>query len=353
MSIGACFFAVILGVYTINKISNDAPHHDIMLDAPLNESSQPKQPKKITAAVADVKPEKQIQSQMYEESVVQPITPFPKVYNYEGDWCIEDVDLSDADKARAEEDRFAYMLSRGHMRLTQVNEKQPSRAELAEFVNTYRDMPLSQLKQLAQQDDQNALIALVQRSDAALEDRSKAGKKLLLLGNTNYGLERILMDHLNYAGFIYNRTGTANQLVKKHLIYALALVEYGLQRLDTSGLEVYLMYVKEHSLGDYSVNPDMVLSEEDLATVPNITNALWNKVEKARKRNHLPPLANETIPPIAKKLFDRDLALAYSMYSSEMNGSSIMNQWSGSYLEKNTCVDRISAFYLWDIIDLQ
>ena len=146
------------------------------------------------------------------------------------------------------------MLSRGDAKI--VDEIFTRKQANNGFVESYQETDISQLKEMGRDDDRMALITLAQRRDAMPEDWVWAGRNLVILGDTQNGLGALVQDRLHKAGVQFKKVGTADSEVKRHLVSALAMVEYGLRRQDTFALENYLIFKEEYEDFMYGLNPD-------------------------------------------------------------------------------------------------
>lgn len=271
----------------------------------------------------------------------------PKM-RYEDDWCNAYLQLNAADFERSQEDLNEFILSRGGAQIAEFPEEMGNSELLLRnnvYVESYQEMPLEDLRVLSAQGDKMAMITLVQRPDARQVERHAIAQELLILGDTQQGLGQLVSTKMQSAALRFKETGEADEKVKSELLSALAMVEYGLQRKDLYALGAYLTFVGKKDYHIYGLDPETVLSDEELQQVPHLKRQLWQEIEEARIANHLPSLMEEEIPESAVKHFDEMLALMHVIYPGYMESARIMVTWRDNYLHQSDCTVRQIAVF--------
>ncbi|MCV2884931.1 hypothetical protein OE749_09505 [Aestuariibacter sp. AA17] len=272
-----------------------------------------------------------------------------KKMHYDDEWCVAAEDLSEQDFYRAQQERGEWLLERGvafiDLDLGEEVRIFDKPGLNHEHVRPYEEASLDELKRLANQNDKLALTTLIQRKDAEIEVKSDAASVLLVLGDTSFGLQTLVLDALMRARFEYEKNQEVNQETKRHLITALALVEYGLQRLDTMALNTYLNLVREDDFGLGNMNPEHLLTDEDLNQVSAVVNNIKSNIDASRLTKKLPPIDYENYPRIAYANFNESLGQLYARNAKTLRQNSrVVSLWSDTYLQKTPCVERLTLF---------
>lgn len=275
-------------------------------------------------------------AEMYRATFKQGDVTKVRQYSYEDEWCVASEDLKEGDFYYFQDEIKSWLLSRGHVFLQNQNERQ-SFSLNNEFVESYQELDIETLIQYSKNDDQMALVTLVNRPDVDSDTKFKAARRLVMLGNTSTGLERLVMNELNQSG--YQKEDTEKS--KSHLINALAYVEYGLMRYDTSALATFLMYASDKDTFLNGLDPAELINSSDYENITKKAHNLVDKINEGRISNVLPELDMDTVPKAARMYYQDMLAKAYGRYDNLMNENWVPTNWRQEYLAKNPCVSRM------------
>ncbi|MDU0353945.1 hypothetical protein RS130_08395 [Paraglaciecola aquimarina] len=263
-------------------------------------------------------------------------------FSYEDNWCIASEDLSEDDIYRAEEERKDWSLKRGMHFIHKDTADYEAFKLNNEYVEPYQELDVETLIEFGNKDDRMALITLMQREDVKPSERSSAAKKLVILGDTDMGLQQLVIEHLVSAAFRFSEQKQADLQVKRDLIDALALVELGLKRRNPAALNTYLMFADSEELL-HGLVPDNVLSSNDLLEISKRTRQHIEAIDTERNNKNLPSIDEEDIPRIAQTMFNEDLAIIYDEYEGLLDESRVIQQWNDSYLQKTPCLEKLIA----------
>lgn len=260
-------------------------------------------------------------------------------YNYEDEWCVASEDLKENDFYYFQDEIKSWLFSRGHV--TPQNKGETQYFSLnSEFIKPYQELDVETLIQHSRNDDQMALITLVGRPGVDANTKLKAARRLVILGDTSTGLERLIMNELNQSG--YQKENVEKS--KHHLTNALAYVEYGLMRYDTSGLETYLMYASDKDTFLNGLDPAELINSNDYDGISRKARNLVDKINEQRLSRTLSELDMDNVPKAARMYYQHMLANhAYGQYESLMNENWIPTTWKQDYLIKTPCVLRMIA----------
>jgi len=266
-------------------------------------------------------------------------------YKYEDDWCVAFQDLNEGDFFRAKKEQKEWNLKRGIAFISAGEAADFEPMLNNEYVESYQELDQDVLIELAKQDDRMALITLVQLQKIDRKIKTSAARQLVILGDTSGGLQLLVNSEMLSARFRYADIGEADEKVKKDLLDALVLVEYGLQQLDVSALNNYLLFIDdvEQNLG--GLNPDQVLSETELASIAVRTQRFTDFINSKRGEKNLPPLDELDIPHIAYATYRQELAISHGIYPGLLDNQKVFQNWTNSYLHKTSCLKRLVELY--------
>lgn len=258
--------------------------------------------------------------------------------NYSDNWCSPYEDLSEDDLERYKLESREWSLSTGMAFLDGSSDKDYLNSE---YLEAYKEEDINFLIELGNKGHRMALIALIQRKNITPEIYYTAAKELVILGDTAMGLQALVMEQLNSARFKYDESNVADETIKLNLINALALVEIGLQRMDVSALETYLMYLQDKETFLSGLNPDYVLNEKDMDKIPQSVSDYKEWIEQSRISKNLPSLQEQELPHVAYAGFNSRLATTFYQYGTLINSSRVLKRWHESYLQKTPCITKL------------
>ncbi|RDV23920.1 hypothetical protein DXV75_16590 [Alteromonas aestuariivivens] len=263
---------------------------------------------------------------------------------YEDDWCVATEDLTEEDQAYALEQSKEWKLSRAKVSLSDIDSKSdlPDSAEV--YLSPYKHMDKETLIRLGKQDDMMALTAIIQSPGYDVFNEGTklyAAQKLVTLGDTSTGLETLVINEIVQVKLAKN-LNKGNAI--KHLKSALALIEFGMMRNDSTSLEVFLDSAIDYKARLNGVNPAL-LTDNDFDDIKNMAKDIYDEINKNRIDNGLPSFEEINNTKIGKIYNSKKLFWFYSKYPSLMKSSIFPEHWKNSYLKKSPCVNRRIAMY--------
>jgi hypothetical protein len=275
--------------------------------------------------------------------------------SYEDNWCVAPEDLTEEDAVYASKQLKEWEFNRGNIiarggelnalikGLGLPNDEFPGIND--EYLTPYKEADKDTLIHLGNQDDRLALTTIVQSKDYDefdLETRLNAGRRLVVLGDTSFGLLQVIIHHMENAAHA-ERTGEGDPAV--HLKSALALIEYGMIRQDASNLGVFLADAADYEERLSGVNPAEVLTEQDFADIEQMARNYYDDVNKRRINRGLPSFEEIDEPKIAQIHYAETLSSYYRDYATLLEGNTLPSSWKDTYLEKTPCVERRIAMH--------
>ncbi|MCL1137590.1 hypothetical protein [Shewanella pneumatophori] len=252
------------------------------------------------------------------------------IKRFDSGWCVEDLELSSADRLLAESQIEDWDEYRGRARVKTASSINLDDADYPNnfFVAPYQELAISELEALAMSGDKWAMVTLVQVSQGDLNLKHKVAKQLLIQGASYYALEYLVIEALSAAKNSYRQTGNIEQS-HEHIIDALSYVYFGLNTYSTAALTPYLAIT---SSGYYKENISSYIDIKGLQ--PQIEGrylALSNKVK--RDQNNLSiqtaqpsrAIKNEFYRSIAIHELSYDKVLAEIAFSPIGDTASIMS----------------------------
>lgn len=279
-------------------------------------------------------------SSLYESTFANGDISKKKQYNYEDDWCIAKEDLKEKEFNYFQNEVKEWLLERGHVSLQDASQEFLLNNE---FIESYQELELETLLQLSKNDDQMALITLLNRPNINSATRDNAARRLVVLGDTSTGLSRLVMNELNKASFNFKPDSEDSSKSKQHLIKVMALVEYGLMRSDTSALFTFLMYAEDHQTFLSGMDPGKVLKNTDFLEISKKAKAYYDGFNNMRLSESLPPFGLDDESKATKMYYKEMLAKAFIKHGRVLNASWWSTDWKQEYLEKSSCVSRMIA----------
>jgi hypothetical protein len=359
------FIALVLGVsYFLIGMGNDevaiAPTDEINKIA-VTENSESKAAEHNKQS-ANPSAEKKARIQALEDEVQKRYMEIVKLSGasgqkiaYEDNWCVASEDLSEEDNIYANQQRVEWGLTRGDAvpsggklnalvkGLGLPNDEFPGRND--EYLDAYKEADVETLIRLGNEDDMLALTTIVQSNDYEKFDREtrlNAAQRLVILGDTTYGLNDLIIDHLVSVQHA-KRTGEGEPII--YLKSALVLIEYSMMRQDVSNLRIFLAKAADYEERLGGVNPAVVLKEEDFAEIKQLAGSYYERVDKARIAKGLPSFEEIDDPKIAQINYAETLSSLYNQYAEVLNDRTFPSSWKETYLKKTPCVARHIAMH--------
>lgn len=264
--------------------------------------------------------------------------------DYEEDWCIADLDLSEQDQMRAQLDKQEWLLQRGTAYMQTTGALFNDGLTNYEFLEPYQDASEQELLEFAKNDDELALLALLQNFNVSSQSKLNAANQLLMLGKTGVALEFLVMESVFNARANLGTSGELTNVSQQYINQAIVLTELGLRRMDSSGLRRLLILLKD-THESLNVNLTSAITEAHFDTIQNQTDALIQGIDEQRFERNQPALAELEIPHSAKQFLNEDIAKIHRLYTEELKQFSVMQMWQENYLQKNECIERINNYH--------
>lgn len=255
------------------------------------------------------------------------------------DWCVASVELTTKDKNLAHKEAEEWALERGAIYYSNDSDTLGRVNEV--YLAPYLEDSLENLFSHAKNDNEYALLAILQRNSIPLDYKDKAALNLMALGHTSNAISYLIIREMQSADEIYRQVGRVNYQVRQRVARVLAYASYGLDRLDVTGLDTYLMYDSRFNDGTFSFDPDIALSNSDLNKVNEQKNELLNYINQQREKRKLPKIENVELPRIAKHEFQSRLAITYNLYGNLIDSSSNLSKLNFVSISKNDCVQKL------------
>jgi hypothetical protein len=267
---------------------------------------------------------------------------------YEDNWCVASEDLSEQDSIYAINQMNEWKLTRGYVMpkgmlndlvrgLNFPNDEFPGIND--NYLDVYKEADKVTLLQLGERGDMLALNTLLRSSEKfGLNDdnRRKVAQELVTLGDTSFGLGRLVIDYIVNAE---HAKRTEDGEPASYLKTSLVLVEFGLMRQDVSALETFLATTDdEKSLG--GLNTVKSFTEEDFTDIRNSARLYFDEISKARITKGLRSFEEIDEPKIAQIHYAERLSLLHNEYGSVLDGTTFPISWKSNYLRKSPCVSR-------------
>lgn len=240
-------------------------------------------------------------------------------------WCNAERDLTEQQRINHQKAALEWDASRGNILIP--DHRSAFDSKNSNLIAPYVGMQLDKLIRHAQNDDEFALLTLLQRKDAPKKAKDRSAQRLMILGNTSLALSHLVMKELYLAKYAFAKDGTVSDAVKSHLLNSLAYVSYGIERLDASALRAYVIGIQpKHLNRDFS--PDEALDEISSANITDRKNHLIDYINTERLQIHLEPVGNSDIPKIAQREFDISVAILYANFASQIGESESLSKMS-------------------------
>jgi hypothetical protein len=274
--------------------------------------------------------------QMFDSSSSKPLAP--EKHNA-GAWCIVEGDIEDTEIAKLEKALLEWDVERGDILLPRndSNFETPNAAFLAPYV----ELDLQDLIAHARNDDMFALLTIMQRSDVPKKYRDNAARHLAILGNTSTAMSYLVIKEMTLANSLFKQEGEITERVKQHLTNSLAYVSYGLEQLDVTALRSYMIFVKGHKEGNYALDPEIVLSKQEMAKVESAKSQFVNYLNQKREEKYLPAIEEKTFPDVAVRSFESSLAIEYHVFGELLQASKNLESMGYDFENPPECTKRV------------
>lgn len=268
----------------------------------------------------------------------------------EDDWCIASSDLQASEYERYQEDLDEWLLARGNISLLSPTRNldipEQTRRNGA-FIEPYETLPPTTLVQHASNNDLLALGVIAQRDDFPSHVKDKAAKQLLLLGDTSKGLSRLVMNELSQMEPLSDDNSN-RQAITNRFIKVMAMVNYGLQRKDTSALQAFLIYAQKPDQLLKGSWPQDFITADNTQTITNVTNKLISDINLTREQVNLPPIEMENTSKIVEMHFQEKLAFLIHHYAKTLAQPWFPEEWNEQFIPDNPCMTRkIATTRFW------
>lgn len=283
-----------------------------------------------------VEPSSQSIQQMFDSSSSRPLAT--EKHNA-GAWCIVEGDIEDTEIAKLEKELLEWDVERGDILLPLKDShfETPNAAFLAPYV----ELDLQDLIAHARNDDMFALLTIMQRSDVPKKYRDNAARHLAMLGNTSTALSYLVIKEMTLANSLFQKEGEITERVKQHVTNSLAFVSYGLEQLDVTALRSYMIFVKGHKEGNYALDPETVLSKQEMAKVGSAKSQFVNYLNQKREEKYLPAIEEKTFPDIAVRSFESSLAVEYHVFGELLQASKNLENMGYDFENPPECTKRM------------
>ncbi|MBQ4844770.1 hypothetical protein [Pseudoalteromonas sp. MMG005] len=254
----------------------------------------------------------------------------PKIFNYEGDWCVFNQDLSIEDQIYAQSQREDWYKKQSHAERISIGHR-----NIGEDMLNYLDMDLETLEQYAQQDDVVALRMLAEQVQAQTELPAvyKAAERLAVLGDWETAIPTLVIRKLMEADYIAD---SEPQKAKRLVIQALAYAEVGFQHAQSGSIYAILNILKSrHVLLPF-------VRDVEAQEVSEHVEKISHKIAKERRAQGIDLAA---IPRIALYDFQTSIAMMYDR-GEDIESVALMEDntlfpehWKSQYLN-TPCIKR-------------
>ncbi|MBQ4844769.1 hypothetical protein [Pseudoalteromonas sp. MMG005] len=258
----------------------------------------------------------------------------PKIFNYEGNWCIEHQDLSEEDQKYARNQREKWFKEEEVKKLLIENNKMIN----ADMLN-YVDMNIKTLKQHAKNDDIVALRMLAMKVNKEVDNTTvyRAAKRLVELGEFGEGTRVLVVRYLFDAE---SKIDVNPDEAKKIAIKALSYAELGFQHASISGL-----YLIQDMLSSNPKLHALIAGIQDGAVSEHVQQ-LRQQITSKRLAEGLNGLDEIDTPRIAYSYFQSSLVMLrerFEQLNMLLDDESLFpKHWKVQYLD-TPCIKRLIA----------
>lgn len=254
-------------------------------------------------------------------------------------WCSTETEPEHSESVRTEKESLEWDIERGNILLAAED-------SVFEFPNAvllapYAELDLQDLIAHAKNDDLFALLTIMQRRDVPMKHRNNAARHLTVMGNTSTALSHLVAIELTRANHIFEMEGQVNEQVKTHLVNSLTYVSYGLEQLDVTALRSYLYFVQRYKNGSYALDLEAALSQKEVETVKFARAQFKQYLNHKRQEKYLSTIEEKAFPKVAKRQFEKSLALEYRTFGSLILGSNNLKNMGFDFENLPDCAKRL------------
>lgn len=276
----------------------------------------------------------------------------PTTFDYYDDWCVSQEDLSEGDQYRANQERQEWLVERGHIWLNETVGNIHIKGINNEYIAPYQELDLDTLQEFANDNDRMALSTIIQKyhQDAGVtaSQANDAAFRLIILGETAFGLEHVVSNNLNTAAKLAreasnNKAVNYDARIKSHLLNALSFVEYGLTRKDTKALTTFLIWAREFESLKEKLKYSHYISPDDFTQIQRKAADHSLYINALREEMLLPAIDITESSRIEQVQYDEHVARLYRQFPNLLSLPWLMTHWQDSYLAQTPCVARLVA----------
>ena len=271
-----------------------------------------------------------------------PLTLLKKDLKFDDDWCIRrELDDDGAELARLKSEEWA--LSSGNLNFSgKKDSRSPNYSNNDAVVESYVAMDNTSLLEAAKSNDEIAKLALLERDGISNKLKRLLALDLLALGKTGIALRHLLIDELVGVENVLENGDKPTNDQKVKLVNILSYINYGIERLDISGLNLLLSGLKmannEKALLSILTPKYIELADMRLQKLKKIIDA-------KRIKNGLPPISAVSPPKIAKHEFESQLAIMSDDLREALTNFQRLNTTHGALLDEGGCVEKIQTTF--------
>lgn len=270
---------------------------------------------------------------------------YPKI-PYQGDWCVQAVDLTEKDFQFAQQESADWAEKQGDIFFnTQNHEGNYYNLPNSDLLEPYKEMDQEQLVALAFKKDRHAMIAALQRPDIKTDIQLAIAKQLVVLGDSANALLFLSGQEKFNAEYEYEQEEKVTEKVKKYMKNSLLYVSYGISRYDTTALMNYLISLQRDELFKTVLDPTNVLSSQDFDEIRQNVQGFSKMIDELRSKENLVPLSQIDIPKIALHDFQETLAILYLDHGKNLDKLQPLNLATGPNIKRTACVSRYAEMY--------
>ncbi len=254
-------------------------------------------------------------------------------------WCSTETGAEHTESARIEKESLEWDIERGDILL--AAEDSVFESPNAILLAPYAELDLQDLIAHARNDDLFALLTIMQRKDVPMKYRNNAARHLTVMGNTSTALSHLVVKELTRANHIFEMEGQVNEQVKAHVVNSLTYVSYGLEQLDVTALRIYLYFVQRHENGSYALDVEAALSKKEVESVKLAKAQFKEYLNQKREEKYLSAIEEKAFPKVAKRQFEKGLALEYRTFGSLILGSNNLKNMGYDFENLPDCAKRL------------
>lgn len=256
---------------------------------------------------------------------------------YSDDWCIADIELNEKDLGYANAQVNDWNIFQGKAR---TKSPYTSYAEELGYPNnnliqSYEELPLEELKELAFNGDKWAMVAYIQNPFADNETKDEIAKELLVIGASYYALEQLVLSSISSAKTSYRKAGEANQETLDHIVEAAKYVYWGAQNYNFGGVGAFISNVSREPLKSDLPMELLLPSMEDKIKSSYQELSSWVNNEREERGIDVPDVSKAV-----KNEYAKSLAIRKQISSNEMKLLSELNVTTDNVFGNSSCVSQ-------------